>query len=262
MATQLNGSVVKAFDILKLFGEDRSEVTTAEVSDELELNFVTAHRFLRTLEHVGALVAASKGRYRLSYAFVDLGDRVASGDPLGRILQPVLNAITADLQEASMATAFHSDMVVCIARAVSGRQLSVDIRVGSRLEAYCTAHGKAWLAFMPERQRQHYLDSVERLRFTPNTLADRATLERSLAEIRKVGHAVNDGEREDGIRAIAVPILARGGRMIAGLSVFGPASRMTDTTMAQALDRLTQAGGKAVEMLYGTPSAVPSLATG
>lgn len=251
MVTQLNGSVVKAFDILRLFNEQRSEITTAEVSDELDLNFVTAHRFLRTLEHVGALVAAAKGRYRLSYAFVDLGDRVSSGDPLGRILQPVLNALTSDLQEASMATTFQSDMVVCIARAISGRQLSVDIRVGSRLEAWCTAHGKTWLAFMPERQRRHYLDTVERVRFTPNTIAERTELERSLDDIRQAGHAVNDGEREDGIRAVAVPLLARGGKMIAGLSVFGPASRMSDQTMARALERLRQASSEASAALYG-----------
>lgn len=253
MVTQLNGSVVKAFDILRLFGEGRSEITTAEVSNEMELNFVTAHRFLRTLEHVGALVAVSKGRYRLSYAFVDLGDRVASGDPLGRILQPILNAMTADLQEASMATTFQSDMVVCIARAISGRQLSVDIRVGSRLEAWCTAHGKTWLAFMPERQRQRYLDTVERSRFTPNTLVNRQALERQIAQAQRAGHAVNDGEREDGIRAVAVPLLARGGRMIAGLSVFGPASRMTDAVMARALERLLLAAKEGEQLLYGRP---------
>lgn len=251
MVTQLNGSVVKAFDVLGLLREDRTEISTSEVSDELDLNFVTAHRFLRTLEHVGALVAVSKGRYRLSYVFVDLGDRVANGDPLGRILQPVLNAITADLQEASMATSFQSDMVVCIARAMSGRQLSVDIRVGTRLEAWCTAHGKTWLAFMPERQRRHYLDTVERTRFTRNTIAGRDALEEGLTEIAQAGYAVNDGEREDGIRAVAVPLLSRRQKMIAGLSVFGPASRMNDDAMARARDRLRQAADEAGATLYG-----------
>ncbi|WP_269933043.1 IclR family transcriptional regulator [Aminobacter sp. HY435] len=257
MVTQLNGSVVKAFDILRLFSADRNDVTTAEVSGELDLNFVTAHRFLRTLEHVGALVAVSKGRYRLSYAFVDLGDRVAAGDPLGRILQPVLNAMTTDLQEASMATAFQADMVVCIARAMSGRQLSVDIRVGSRLEAWCTAHGKTWLAFMPERQRRQYLETVERTSFTRNTIADRTALERSLIDVRAAGYAINDGEREEGIRAVAVPLLARGGKMVAGLSVFGPASRMTDETMERALRRLRQAADEARVALYGKQPDTP-----
>lgn len=257
MVTQINGSVVKAFDILKLFDQDRSEVTTTDVATKLDLNFVTAHRFLRTLEHVGALVAVAKGRYRLSYVFVDLSDRVTGGDLLGRTLQPLLNVITADLQEASMATLFQSDMVVCIARAVPRRQLSVDIRVGSRLEAYCTAHGKTWLAFMPERQRAHYLDTVERARFTRNTIVEREALERRLTEVRRRGYAVNDSEREDGIRAIAVPILARGGRMIAGLSVFGPASRMTDKVTQSGLARLQRAATDAGGLLYGPVAATP-----
>ncbi|MGH6761755.1 MAG: IclR family transcriptional regulator [Phyllobacterium sp.] len=251
MTVQKNGSVVKAFEILKLFSEQRPEINAADVRAELGLNAITAHRFLRTLETVGALVAVRKGLYRLSYVFVDLGERVTGGDRLGRILQPLLNRLTADMQEASMATMFQADMVVCIARAVSNRQISVDIRVGTQLEAYCTAHGKTWLAFMPARQKEHYLEVIERKKLTGNTLVDRETLEADLAQIRERRYAINDEEREDGIRAIAVPILLRSGRMAAGLSVFGPASRMSDEMLNKALEQLRKAADEASRLLYG-----------
>lgn len=251
MALQKNGSVVKAFEILKLFSEQRPEINAADVSAELGLNAITAHRFLRTLESVGALVAVRKGLYRLSYVFVDLGERVTVGDRLGQLLQPLLNRLTADMQEATMATVFQADMVVCIARAISNRQLSVDIRVGTQLEAYCTAHGKSWLAFMPERQKEHYLRVVERRKLTNNTIVDLTALETELAQIHKQRYAINDEEREDGIRAIAVPILLRSGRMVAGLSVFGPASRMPDAVMEKALQQLRTAADEASRLLYG-----------
>ena len=75
MAQQLNNSVARAFAILRLLGRGRPRITVAEVSAELEINAITAHRFLKTLEAEGALVQVSKGSYRLGYALVDLGDR-------------------------------------------------------------------------------------------------------------------------------------------------------------------------------------------
>ncbi len=251
MAPQINGSVVKAFQVLKLFTEQRPELTASDVSGELGLNFVTAHRFLKTLEHVGALVASSKGVYRLGYVFADLGDRVLQNDALARLIQPHLNAVTADIKEASMATVFRSDMVVCIARAMSQRSLSVDIRVGTQLEAYCTAHGKTWLAHMPDHERERYLETVERRRITEKTIIDRDDFEREIERIRAQGYALNDGEREEGIRAIAVPVRTRAGRIIAGLSVFGPSTRLNDAVIEQALTRLLQTAKTIEASLYG-----------
>ena len=49
MAQQLNNSVARAFAILRLLGRGRPRITVAEVSAELEINAITAHRFLKTL---------------------------------------------------------------------------------------------------------------------------------------------------------------------------------------------------------------------
>ncbi|MFC3230185.1 IclR family transcriptional regulator [Marinibaculum pumilum] len=251
MATQVNNSVVKAFAILDLFSESRTEINAALVSRELGLNAVTAHRFLRTLEQVGALVAVSKGVYRLGFALVDLADRVIHHAELGRALLPVLEGITADMREASMATAFEADMVVCIARVVSGRSLSVDIRVGTQLDAYCTAHGKLWLSELGEPALRRYLEVMPLARLAPHTIVDRDRLLAELDLVRRQGHAVNDGEREEGIRAVAVPVRTRQGRMVAGLSLFGPAFRLTDPVMAAGLERLRAAAVEAGQLLQG-----------
>jgi IclR family pca regulon transcriptional regulator len=260
MAPQINGSVVKAFEILKLFSEQRPLLSSADIVSELGLNAITAHRFLKTLEHVGAVVPEARGIYRLGYLFADLGDRVLRDDALAQVIQPRLNRVTDRLNEAAMATVFRGDMVVCIARSVSRRALSVDIRVGSRLEAYCTAHGKLWLAHLPEAERRRYFADVRRIRFTRNTLVDEPALMGELDAIAARGYAVNDCEREDGIRAVAVPVTTRSGRMIAGLSVFGPSPRMDQGVMTAALDVLRQAAGEIEDRLYGataTPRAAP-----
>ncbi|MBO6901221.1 MAG: IclR family transcriptional regulator [Rhizobiaceae bacterium] len=251
MATQLNNSVSKAFSILKLFSKGHSEIRAADVVRALGMNGITAHRFLKTLEHEGALVQTGKGQYRLGYMLVELGDLALREEELGRILQPVLNAMTADLNEATMATIYHDGMVMCIARATPSRALSVDIRVGSRLEAYCTAHGKVWLAHLPERELESYFDKLDLARMTSRTITSKDALRMELDRVARESHAFNEGEREEGITAVAVPVLTGTGRMIAGLSVFGPTSRFTAELRARALVRLHQACGHAQALLYG-----------
>lgn len=251
MATQLNNSVSKAFDILRLFGRGRQRVSAADVVRELGMNAITAHRFLKTLEAEGALVQVSKGSFRLGYMLVDLGDRALEQDRLGQLLQPLLEEITSDLKEASMATIYQTGMVVCVARAMPQRSLSVDIRVGDRLEAYCTAHGKMWLAHVSARDREKYLSSLKFEAFTNRTIANRAELESEIDLSRQRGFSYNMGEREEGITAIAVPVLTSGGRMVAGLSMFGPTSRINRETLDSAIDRLKSAAPEASMLLYG-----------
>ncbi|WP_421952031.1 IclR family transcriptional regulator [Pelagibacterium sp.] len=251
MATQLNNSVSKAFDILRLFGRGRQRVSAADVVRELGMNAITAHRFLKTLEAEGALVQVSKGSFRLGYMLVDLGDRALEQDRLGQLLQPLLEEITSDLKEASMATIYQTGMVVCVARATPQRSLSVDIRVGDRLEAYCTAHGKMWLAHVSPREREKYLSSLKFEAFTNRTITNRAGLEEEIDLARQRGFSYNMGEREEGITAIAVPVLTSGGRMVAGLSMFGPTSRINRETLDSAIDRLKSAACEASVLLYG-----------
>ena len=251
MAQQLNNSVARAFDVLRLLGRGRPHIGVADVTRELGLNAITAHRFLKTLEAEGALVQDRKGSYRLGYALVDLGDRARDEDRLGQWLQPVLDDLTAELGEASMATIYQSGMVVCIARSTPPRSLSVDIRVGDRLEAYCTAHGKMWLAHVSPSERQRYLDSVRLDAMTGRTITHRTQLQDEIDRARQRGFSYNLGEREDGITAVATPVLTNAGRMIAGLSVFGPSTRIDLEAIKRAEPLLTSASRQAQTILYG-----------
>jgi DNA-binding IclR family transcriptional regulator len=251
MATQLNGSVFKAFAILGLFSESRPEISVALAARELALSAVTAHRFVKTLERIGAVVPVARGRYRLGRLMADIGEQASLPFELGRTLQPVLDAIVRDLNEGAMATAFESDRVVVIARAASDRYLAMDVRVGQRLEAYNTAHGKLWLANLSQGTLDRYLDLVPRIMATPQTIAGRGDLLAAIAQVRRQGFATNQGESEADIRALAVPVLSGAGRMVTALSMFGPASRVSDAIMDDALVRLRAAAGRAARTLYG-----------
>lgn len=252
MVSQINGSVVKAFEILELFQPDGPEITTAIVAEKLGMNTVTAHRFLRTLEVTGALVAVSRGSYQLGFALVDLGERAASQTNLSNVVQPVLEDLAATVQEGAMASLFDGQMAVCIARAVAARPLFVDVRKGSRLEAYCTAHGKLWLAHLSPEQLRRYLDTADLRPMNSTSSTTKERLLQELDEIRAQKFSFNRGEREAEISAVAVPVLSRSGKMICGLSIFGPTGRLTEDVLRGHVLSMRQAAHRIEALLYGT----------
>lgn len=251
MVAQINGSVLKAFQILSLFEDGRREVNASVLADRLDMNAITAHRFLRTLEATGALVAVAKGSYRLGFALADLGALAADPAGLSGLAQAVLDELVATVGEGALASTFDGERAVCIARSVPDRPLFVDIRRGTRLEAYCTAHGKLWLAQLPDAELDRYLDTVERRSMTAGTLVQRDALVRDLERVRFENTAYNRGEREGDINAVAVPVFSRGGRMVFGLSIFGSASRFGEAEFEKAAGPLRAAAAELSRRLYG-----------
>lgn len=251
MTSQLNGSVLKAFKILDLFAAGKSELTAKETADALGINMITAHRFLHTLVHAGALRATSRGVFRLGYMFADLGDRVLQGDNLPMLLQPVLDQLARDTGEACMATEFDRDMAVCIAKALPDRALYVDIRIGSKLDAFCTAHGKLWLAHMSAVDQDRYFTNADLTNKTDHTITDIDALKSELATIRAQGFSTNNGEREHDIYAIAVPITTQHGKMISAFSVFGASPATLDQSRDTLLTKLKAAAQSAQHAIYG-----------
>lgn len=245
MATGFNNSILRAFAILDLFDEQRTEISSATVSRELGTNAITAHRFLKTLEHVGAVTAVDRGRYRLGYRLINLA--AAAGDPryVALRLQPTLNALARAANESAMATVFDGRSVVCIATAMSERAVAFAARVGARFEAYATANGKVWLSQLSDSALRHYLDTVPRIALSARTLVSRDALMADIAAIRRQGYATNIGEREDDLMAVAAPVRSRGGTVVAGISVFGPSNRFDGAASKRAVDLLLRAAKKA-----------------
>ena len=238
MVTPLNGSVMKGFAVLRLLSEDRPEITAATVSRELDMNAATAHRFLSTLEETGALVSLKRGRYILGYQLVEMGRLAMRTNPLAAIVKPAIEAASHDLNESVMAGRLLRAGVVCIATANSSRDVVVSIPVGRTLEPHASAHGKIWLAGMERASRARYLRDRDLKRFSDTTITDPDDFDAELEEVIRVGYALNLGEREPDLGAVAVPVMGPNGEILMSLSVFGMRSRFDDTLVRRAVARL------------------------
>ncbi|MBP1848758.1 IclR family transcriptional regulator [Rhizobium halophytocola] len=249
MVTPLNNSVMKAFAILDLLDDSRQQISARDVADLVGLNAVTAHRFLKTLTATGVLVSPKKGVFRLGNKLVDYGERAKSFRKLAVEIQPFLNRLADETGESAMATTFDGTMITCIAAAHSDKTFLYNARVGARMEAYATANGKLWLAFSDPSAWKSYLAATDLSPFSQNTIVDPVRLQEELDEIRVQGIAFNRAEREDSVAAIAIPILTADGRMIAGMSVYGPTSHFTEDTIRSVRSRLAKTHADIVSIL-------------
>ncbi|UYV38033.1 IclR family transcriptional regulator [Rhodobacteraceae bacterium D3-12] len=235
MATPINLSVMKAFDALDLLNDARPELTVEVVARELRLSNATAHRFLTTLEAVGALTTVRRGAYAPGPRLARLGRMAEDLAPLPPGLQLCLDRLQQELGESVMACRFTPRGPLCVAVSLAQRPISVHIRTGTTLPMLPTAQGRLFLAGMSPRERAQWATTQG----TPPE--ELAALEPVLARVRADGHALNRGDNEPDIAAVSVPVTPTSGRASLTLSAFGTLSRFDARFTARAEPALKRA---------------------
>ncbi len=130
--------------------------------------------------------------------------------------------------------------------------------VGGRKPLYCTALGKALLAFQPERSLADLIAGISFERLTERTVTDAAALVAELESVRSRGFALDSGEIIDGTACVAVPIFDDRGGVAGAASVSGPAFRMTDPRRFDIAADLLRAAGAVAEGFRTLHQAAPA----
>jgi IclR family pca regulon transcriptional regulator len=82
----------------------------------------------------------------------------------------------------------------------------LNLQVGSRLPAYCTAVGKILLAYLPESEQHERLAELTFAKQGPNTIMSKSALRTELEQVQEEGLAVDDEELASEFHSIAAPV--------------------------------------------------------
>ena len=115
---------------------------------------------------------------------------------------------------------------------------------GPRVHAYCSAIGKAVLAFLDEELVNGYIERTELVAFTEETITDAEALRADLEVIRKRGYAVDRQEAVQGLVCVGAPVFHRDGQVAGSISVSGSAQRMDDDKVAELSEELLKTTGE------------------
>jgi IclR family pca regulon transcriptional regulator len=219
------GSFARGLEVIKVFNRHAPRRTLSEVAEASGMTRATVRRFLLTLVREG--YAESDGKYfNLKPKILEIGFSALSSMNIWDIAQPIMNALSAKVQESCFAAVFEEDSVIYVARAISNRVMNVDASIGSRKPAHCLSTGRVLLAALPDADFQRYLEKAKLEKFTAKTVTSKVKLRELVEETRLRGWSIVDQELEISLRSVSVPVRDREGKVVAALNVSCPAERV------------------------------------
>jgi len=227
-------ALARGLEILRLFSFSRPSLTTSDASELTGLSRASARRFLLTLTELGYLRNDSEV-FSPEPRILELGYAYLSTWNFPELVTPSLRNVVDTLCE-NCSLAILSDLdVVYIARVEARRIVqSITISVGTRVPAPISALGRVLLADLDDVTLAKMLRQYGELRAaTPRTITDPTLFQDKLRIVRENGYALVDGEFEEGLISIAVPVRGPNGKTLAAINVGAPDSRVTRDDMIE-----------------------------
>ena len=235
-------SIERVSNILHCFDQD-SRLGITQIAKKVGLTKSTTFGIVSTLTKLGFLEQdKSTGLYMLGLELFLLGNRV---DADGRsVIGRELDSLVEVLGETINYVRRQGGNVIYIAKKESPHSMRISTTVGMSLPMYCSAVGKAMLAYLPPEEQNAIIDATDFQNLTDNTLASPETLRSELKKIRSQGFALDSEELEYGLTCVAVPILNSQNYPIAAISCSGPSTRMTPEKIGLCQNELRQSAAR------------------
>ncbi|MFR0874830.1 MAG: IclR family transcriptional regulator [Bilophila wadsworthia] len=224
---------------------ERRNVTVTNVATAFGIQKSASHRFLNTLKYMGYVEQTPQSDYALTGRLRYLAEGVVPRIEVRNFARPYLEELSKAAEQPS--NLGHWD----------GREIVSAQRLSSALEgmprathpAYCSAMGKAVLAFSPREEMEAYVARTQFTRFTEKTICDRAMFLKELEAIRERGYAVMNEEMAAHLVGVAAPVFNKEGYPRYAVSVAGLCFRPVEAFVAEVCDDVVQTAREISEFL-------------
>jgi len=218
----------RALALLEMLSEVGPDVSLVQISRLLKLHKSTAHRLTVVLErHHIVEKNSANGTYRLGLKLFELGTRAISQLNLRERARPFLERAVLETGETVHLCVYDDGEVVYVDKVEPARSVRLASSVGRRNPAYCTAVGKAILAYLPESQVEAAVRKHGFHQLTRHTIGNMLELKAELQQVRRLGYAVDREENEEGVCCVGAPVWGAAQQLVAAMSISGPAFRLS-----------------------------------
>lgn len=239
-----NQSVEKTLQIIEVMARARGPLRLQEISRQSELPPSTTLRMVNTLVQRGyAFQEADTLRYGLTLQLSRIGSMIGAQYDLREYAHPIMEQLSVACGEACC-LAIEQDHEVVYVDLVDGpdNMLRIMQYIGKRAPMHCTGIGKLLLLNRTDDQVRALMEQAGMRRFTDRTITTMEALYQELAQIRARGYSTDDEECEIGARCVAAGVYDYTGRIVGGISVSGPATRLTAERIPQIAELVVHAG--------------------
>ena len=237
------GGLDRAAAILGAFDATHRELTLAALVTRCGMPRSTTHRTADRMIRLGWL-DKPQDRYRIGNRLFE----IASLSPTRLELREAVLPFLQDLHHATKITAqlgILDGAQVLVVEKISGhRALPMLSQVGGTIPAYCSALGRAILAYSDAVTIDAVL-AAGLPRRTPRTLTSPVGIMRELTAVPDRGWAIDREEGNVGVSCVAAPIFGPLGHVVAALSLTGPSQLVRSDRMGPAVRLAAAAASRA-----------------
>lgn len=222
-STGTPGTLARGLDIVERVAAAPG-TTVQRLAADLGLSRSAAYRIVGTLRERGYVVGETE--LRLGPAVVRLGLQALDGLDIHAVGPEHLRELVAETEETAFIAIFDEDQMCYVMQEEGPQVVKVVSKLGSRAPMHASGLGKAYLSALPEADAEAVVGRIPLPGYTATTLTTAPDLLADLAGIRDRGWALDDAEREPGVRCVAAPVRGAGDLPVAAISVAGPRDRI------------------------------------
>lgn len=210
-------TVARAIEILRFLAEESRTLT--EVANVLDVHKSTALRLLRTLENEGFARRHPSGSYVIGFGVIPLAERAIDQIDIRAAAHPKIVQLAAEIGHTVHLAQLIDGQIIYVDKVDGAGTVAMGSRVGLPTEVHTAAVAKVILCYLPDTERNRLIAGCDFRSYGPTTITALPAFMHELQLTRVRGWAEDDGEKEDYINCVALPIHDATGHVSMGMSV-------------------------------------------
>ena len=251
----------RSLSILDFLATTRG-ATTGEIASAVNVSRSTTYRLVERLRQRGYIDdIGDPGTWRLGPAAARLALAAVQSSDVAQVAPEYLRMLVQQTRESVNLGIPRGTEIVFIYRDKGPQTVSVQGDVGARRPMHCTSAGKAYLAALPQDERDALLSRIVYHGFTPQTITSRAALEEEIHRTIQRGWAEDHGEIDASSTCCGAAIRDHMGRPVAAISVSGVTGRIgpelsrIGAVVASTAEAISRRLGYDPSINYSAPAA-------
>ena len=237
-------ALARGFEILRCFNENQKKLTISEIASITGMPQPTVWRLCYTLVKCGMLSPeADSERLRVGLPMLGIGQAALAATGFKALLHDEMNRLALKYHLAlSLAVRDQMDMIIAL-RARGDGALLINLQVGSRLPIATSTFGVAYLALVPQKERQALMKTFAK-QYGKKWPAMEKHIKELLQDFESKGFIGSYRALYPDINSVAVPVHCPETGQILVLNGGGPANTVPESILenelAPELIKLTQ----------------------
>lgn len=232
-----------------LAGLAEKPVTASDVAAQTGTSLSTAVRLLQVLEQEGFARRDDAARYYPGAQLLRVAFQASDELDVRQIAGPVLRELHRQTEQTIHLGYFDNPTLIYLDKYTGKAPVQMYSQIGMPAPLHCTAMGKAVAAYLPDDERTALATSLEYRRLTARTIRSRTAYLRELDRVRANGYALNLGEHEELISAVAVPLVRPDGRVHHAIDLAVPNFLVDENKLRTFIPPVVSAAGEISRLL-------------